>query len=91
MHTYVCPMEQRKERTYINVLSVPFVLSSLVRSFFCTCGYLAFDGIGVDIYIYIYVHTYIRREYRRTFIFKLISFLSKLTNLIINGSFFSFD
>ena len=73
MHTYVCPMEQRKERTYINVLSVPFVLSSLVRSFFCTCGYLAFDGIGVDIYIYMCIHIYeeniVARSYSNLFHF----------------------
>ena len=67
---HMCPMEQRKERTYINVLSVSFFLS-----FFCTCGYLAFDR-GV--------YTYTDREYRRTFIFNHISFLCKLTNLIIN-------
>jgi hypothetical protein len=66
----MCPMEQRKERTYIKR---PLCLF-LSFFFLCTCGYLAFDG----------VHTYIHIGYRRTFIFNHISFLFKLTNLIIN-------
>ena len=44
MRTNVSHGTTKKERTYINVLSVSFFLLLL-----CTCGYLAFDGIRTHI------------------------------------------
>ena len=70
---HMCSMEQRKERTYINVL-----LCLFLSFFFFLYMWLP------SIRWYIHISTYTQREYRRTFIFTQISFLSQLSNLTIN-------
>jgi hypothetical protein len=73
-----------------NLHKRPLLSLSLSLSLFSSL-YMWLPSSGWPIYVYKRSHTHLHIGYRRTFIFKHISFLRKLTNLLIgDDSFFCF-